>query len=112
MRRGAGREGIETFRSAARAQGTIFGVASFTGMDREFYIQHAIESLEAACLEAASGAKTDAERQKWLLDAIAWHHIAGLVADGLGGVEEEVSPPPLSPDLRDLDDTYYRRYYR
>jgi hypothetical protein len=100
---------LNTPQIAAQEQYSM--AASWAWMDRKFNIQRAIESREAACLEAAKEAKSDSERQQWLLEGIAWHDIAGLVADRLRGVEEG-SPPPLSPDLEDLDDPYYRRYYR
>ena len=65
-------------------------------MDKEAYINRAIE-----CLEAAERAETDADHRKWLQEALTYRELATIAAYRLSGEIGDQSPP-TSPDLTDL----------
>jgi hypothetical protein len=60
-------------------------------MNREFYIQRAIESLQGA-----SRSRDSREREKWVLEAVAWHDLAKLAEESfLPQVKDWSSPTRL-----------------
>ena len=62
-----------------RAPNTFAKLDVSAHMDREDYVQRAI-----ACLQAAERAETSAERDRWVLEAIAWQELAGAAHQGDG----------------------------
>jgi|SRR5579872_4194897 len=63
----------------ARPPNTFAKLDVSAHMDREDYVQRAI-----ACLQAAERAETSAERDRWVLEAIAWQELAGAAHQGDG----------------------------
>ena len=65
-------------------------------MDKDSYINRAIE-----CLEAAQHAKTGAEYRRWLQEALTFRDLATIASNRPPHDVEEWSPP-TSPDLTDV----------